>query len=62
MGVLRHLAVAAMSIFTFGILGALNLIFLLWDPKTQALHDKVVQSIVLRNQEKRPFNLELFRP
>lgn len=47
----RWIVGAALSLFTCGIGGLIDLLFPLWDPKRQTLHDKVANSLVVETQQ-----------
>jgi uncharacterized RDD family membrane protein YckC len=44
---IRYVVAAALSAFTCGIGGLVDLLFPLWDPKRQTLHDKAANSVVV---------------
>jgi uncharacterized RDD family membrane protein YckC len=48
MGIVRYLAIAVVSQLTCGIAGLLDVLWPLWDDRRQALHDKIVSSVVVR--------------
>jgi uncharacterized RDD family membrane protein YckC len=45
---IKRIALPLASAFTFGILNLLNYLWPLWDPNVQALHDKIVSTVVVR--------------
>lgn len=61
MGVVRYVISVVISVFTCGIGGLLDVLWPLWDPRRQTLHDKAVGAIVLTRQPRRRFS-EIFKP
>lgn len=57
MGVIRKLAH-----IIDGIICGIGYLFPLWDPNKQTIADKIVQTVVLKDQERKPFSQELFLP
>ncbi len=56
MGIVRKLAHFLDGICFIGYL------FPLWDPQKQTFADKILTTVVVKNQEKRPFSLDVLRP
>lgn len=61
-GLIRGLMLGLMFAATAGILWVLALVWPMWDPKRQALHDKVVGATVRSGYPKAKFGKEIFRP
>jgi uncharacterized RDD family membrane protein YckC len=57
MGIVRRLAH-----LIDGAICYIGYLFPLWDPKRQTIADKLLTTVVLRDREKRPFGVELFKP
>ncbi len=57
MGVVRKLAHVVDSIICY-----IGYLFPLWDPNKQTIADKLVQTVVLKDQERRPLSAEIFMP
>lgn len=57
MGVVRKIAHFVDSIICF-----IGYLFPLWDPMKQTIADKLVETVVIKDQEMKPFSQELFLP
>lgn len=57
MGIVRRLAHIIDSIICY-----IGWLFPLWDPKKQTIADKLVDTVVLKDQERRPLSPEIFTP
>lgn len=57
MGIVRRLAHIVDSIICY-----IGWLFPLWDPKKQTIADKLVNTVVLKDQERRPLSPEIFTP
>ena len=61
-GVVRSLALLLMLPFTAGIVWGLSLVWPLWDPKKQALHDKIVGATVVAGYPRQKLGKAIFKP
>lgn len=57
MGIVRRLAHIVDSLICY-----IGYLFPLWDPQKQTIADKMLQTVVLKDQEKRPISPEIFMP
>ncbi|MGA7269669.1 MAG: RDD family protein [Acidimicrobiia bacterium] len=57
MGVVRKLAHVIDSIICY-----IGYLFPLWDPQKQTIADKLLQTVVLKDQEHKPLSAEIFMP
>jgi uncharacterized RDD family membrane protein YckC len=56
MGIIRAIAHVIDSVICL-----IGYLFPLWDPKRQTLADKIIGTLVLRDQPKEPFSIEAFK-
>ncbi|WP_192498613.1 RDD family protein [Ornithinimicrobium pratense] len=61
-GLVRTLLLGMIGTFTFGFLWVLAVVWPAWDPKKQALHDKMFGAVVISGHQPMKFGKDLFLP